>query len=143
MKTQSLAILPGIIIQLSELEFRTSRSGGPGGQNVNKVESKVELLFDAANSPSLTDTQRSRLMERLQRRIDASGVLHLSSQVSRSQLENREIVVEEFVRLVRAALKPHKKRLKTRPSRASKEERLKKKRIRSEKKKFRGGLDVQ
>ncbi len=143
MKTQSLAILPGITIQLSELEFRTSRSGGPGGQNVNKVESKVELLFDAANSPSLTDSQRSRLMERLRGRIDTLGVLHLASQVSRSQLENRQIVVEEFVRLVGAALKPRKRRIKTRPSGASKEERLKRKRIRSEKKRFRGVRGVE
>ncbi len=143
MKTQSLAILPGITIQLSELEFRTSRSGGPGGQNVNKVESKVELLFDAANSPSLTDSQRSRLMERLRGRIDTLGVLHLASQVSRSQLENRQIVVEEFVRLVGAALKPRKRRIKTRPSGASKEERLIRKRIRSEKKRFRGVRGVE
>ena len=143
MKTQDLAILPGITIPVSELEFRTSRSGGPGGQNVNKVESKVELLFDAANSPSLTGAQRSRLMERLKSRIDSFGVLHLSSQVSRSQLANRELVVGEFVRLVRVALKPAKKRIKTRPSKASREERLKWKRIRSEKKKYRGGRGIE
>ena len=143
MKIQDLAILPGITIPVSELEFRTSRSGGPGGQNVNKVESKVELLFDAANSPSLTGAQRSRLMERLKSRIDSSGVIHLSSQISRSQLANRELVVGEFVRLVRVALKPAKKRVKTRPSRASREERLKWKRIRSEKKKYRGGRGIE
>lgn len=143
MKTEDLAILPGITIPISELEFRTSRSGGPGGQNVNKVESKVELLFDAANSPSLTGAQRSRLMERLKSRIDSFGVLHLSSQVSRSQLANRELVVGEFVRLVRVALKPAKKRIKTHPSKASREERLKRKRIRSEKKKFRGGRGIE
>lgn len=143
MKTQDLAILPGITIPVSELEFRTSRSGGPGGQNVNKVESKVELLFDAANSPSLTGAQRSRLMERLKSRIDSSGVMHLSSQISRSQLANRELVVGEFVRLVRVALKPAKKRIKTRPSKASREERLKWKRIRSEKKKYRGGRGIE
>lgn len=143
MKTEDLAILPSITIPLSELEFRTSRSGGPGGQNVNKVESKVELLFDVVNSPSLTIAQRTRLLDRLRNRIDSLGFLHLSSQVSRSQFENREIVVAEFIRLVRAALKPVKKRVRTRPSKASKEERLKGKRIRSEKKKFRGGHGIE
>lgn len=134
-----VVILPGVVVPFSELDFRTSRSGGPGGQNVNKVESKVELLFNVSAAPSLSEAQRTRVLERLRTRIDSEGILHLYSQSSRSQWENREIVVSEFARLLRAALKPVKKRVKTRPSRASKEKRLKGKRIHSEKKKLRTG----
>lgn len=143
MKNNDLLILPGVTIPLSELDFRTSRSSGPGGQNVNKVESKVELLFDAANTPFLSEVQRRRLLGRLRNRLDSGGVLHLSSQVSRSQWENRENVVAEFVRLLRMALKPAKKRIKTGPSKVSKEKRLKNKRIKSEKKKLRGKRGIE
>ncbi len=139
MKSNDLAILKGTFIPFSELHFRTSRSGGPGGQNVNKVESKVELLFDVVGSPSLTEGQRARVLNRLKNRIDSEGTLHLSSQASRSQWENREIVVAEFARLIAAALKPAKKRVKTRPSKASKEKRLEAKKKHSEKKKMRSG----
>jgi ribosome-associated protein len=136
-------VVHGLVVRDSEIDFRTSRSGGPGGQNVNKVESKVELLFDVSNSPSLTDGQRNRIFSRLRNRIDSDGVLHLSSQSSRSQWENKERVVAEFVRLLRAALKPAKKRVKTRPSKSSKEKRLKKKKILSEKKRLRGRWGVE
>ncbi len=139
MKNDDLVISNSMVIPSSELRFRTSRSGGPGGQNVNKVESKVELLFDVACSPSLTGSQRARIHGRLRNRIDSAGILHLSSQSSRSQWENREIVVAEFARLMRAALKPAKKRVKTRPSKASKERRLKTKKKHSEKKRRRSG----
>ncbi|HQT90867.1 MAG TPA: alternative ribosome rescue aminoacyl-tRNA hydrolase ArfB [Candidatus Kryptobacter bacterium] len=139
MKSDDVIIMPGVVVPASELEFRTSRSGGPGGQNVNKVESKVELLFDVSKSSSLSDAQRARLFSRLGNRIDTDGVLHLSSQVSRSQWENKEIVVSEFARLLKAALKPVKKRVKTRPSKTSREKRLKRKKIHSEKKKSRSG----
>lgn len=138
MKSDDLTIMPGVVIPFSELDFRTSRSGGPGGQNVNKVESKVELLFDVSNTIFLSERQRGRISSRLKSRLDSRGVLHFSSQSSRSQWENREIVVAEFVRTVREALKPAKKRIKTRPSKASKEKRLKSKKIHSEKKKLRG-----
>ncbi len=143
LKDDHAVIFPGGSIPLSELSFRTSRSGGPGGQNVNKVESKVELLFDVRESPSLTDSQRSRLISRLKSRIDSGGIFHLSSQVSRSQWENRERVISEFRRIVKLAMKPAKKRLRTRPSGASKEERLKSKKIRSEKKRLRSGRGIE
>ncbi len=142
MKDDDLLILPDLTIPLSEVRFRTSRSGGPGGQNVNKVESKVELLFDVAASMSLTEGQRARLFSSLGRRIDTDGIFHLSSQVSRSQRENKEAVLAEFERLVKLAFRPRKKRMKTNPTRASKEKRLRGKKIRAEKKKyrsFRGG----
>lgn len=136
-------ILPGVVIPFSELDFHTSRSGGPGGQNVNKVESKVELRFNIAATPSLSEPHRARVFDRLGSRIDSDGILHLYSQSSRSQWENKELVVLEFARLLRSALKPVKKRVKTHPSGASKEKRLKRKRIRSEKKILRSakGLD--
>lgn len=139
MKSDDLVISNGTIIPFSELRFRTSRSGGPGGQNVNKVESKVELLFDIAGSPSLTESQRARVRSRLRNRIDSTGILHLSSQSSRSQWENREIVAAEFIRLMAAAMRPKKKRVKTHPSKASKEKRLKAKKKLSEKKRLRSG----
>jgi ribosome-associated protein len=141
MKSGDLAITSGVVVRAADLQFRTSRSGGPGGQNVNKVESKVELLFDVGRSPSLTEAQRGKVFSRLSNRIDSEGVLHISSQVSRSQLENRELAVSEFVRLVAAALRPVKKRVKTGPSKASREKRLRKKKILSEKKKSRGGWE--
>ncbi len=134
--------MPGVVVPGSELVFRTSRSGGPGGQNVNKVESKVELLFDAANTSSISEVQRVRVFSRLRNRIDSDGVLHISSQVSRSQWENKELVVSEFIRLLREALKPAKKRMKTHPSKASKEKRLKNKKIISEKKRARSGREI-
>lgn len=142
MKSGDIVIMPGVVVPGSELVFRTSRSGGPGGQNVNKVESKVELLFDAANTSSFSDVQRVRVFSRLRNRIDSDGVLHISSQVSRSQWENKELVVSEFIRLLREALKPAKKRMKTHPSRASKEKRLKNKKIISEKKRARSGRET-
>ncbi len=142
MKSGDIVIMPGVVVPGSELVFRTSRSGGPGGQNVNKVESKVELLFDAANTSSISEVQRVRVFSRLRNRIDSDGVLHISSQVSRSQWENKELVVSEFIRLLREALKPAKKRMKTHPSKASKEKRLKNKKIISEKKRARSGREI-
>lgn len=125
-------------IPATELRFRFSRSSGPGGQHVQKTSTRVELLFDVANSPSLTDAQRSRVLDRLSGHIDSAGVLHLFSQSARSQLRNREIVVERFRALMRHALRRRKRRKATRPSAASRERRLQKKRERSQLKRTRG-----
>jgi len=124
-------------ISLSELEFRSSRSGGPGGQNVNKLETRIELLFDVARSPSLTDEQRNVLKSNLRSKLDTDGVLRVVSQESRSQWQNKRLAVEKFVLLLRKALKSQRKRVATKPSRSAKEKRLKLKKIRGERKKLR------
>jgi ribosome-associated protein len=116
----------------AELSFRFSRSSGPGGQHVNRTETRVELVFDLAHSPSMRDDQRARALQRLAPYVDKRGVLHLVSQSSRSQLRNREEVVARFQALLRGALKVPKKRYSTAPSRAERERRLESKRQRSE-----------
>jgi ribosome-associated protein len=124
-------------IPLAELSFRFSRSSGPGGQHAQKSSTRVELLFDVANSPSLSDAQRSRVLKRLSGYVDTSGVLHLTSQSERSQLRNREAVVSRFKSMMREALKRRKRRRPTRPSAQSRERRLRKKKERSQIKKGR------
>ena len=122
----------------AELSFRFSRSSGPGGQHAQKSSTRVELLFDVANSPSLSEPQRARVLERLAGYIDSAGVLHLVSQSERSQLRNREEVLARFQALMRQALKRRKRRKPTRPTAASKERRLREKRRRSDIKRRRG-----
>jgi len=127
-----------LAIPRSALRFKFTRGGGPGGQNVNKVETRVELLFDVANSPSLTADQRERITKHLRSRINDEGVLRIVAGESRSQWQNRELAVEQFIALLKKALKPEKKRVKTKVSRAAKEQRLQSKKRRSDVKKMRG-----
>lgn len=129
-----LEVTPHLSIPVSEIRFRTSRSGGPGGQNVNKVETKVELLFDVGKSPSINETQRRAISDHLAERIDSSGVLKVVSRESRSQFENKERAMHRLVELLRKALRPKKLRIKTRPTRSAAEKRILAKRHRSEKK---------
>jgi ribosome-associated protein len=124
MTSSDLVITPQVRIPLAEVTYRFARSRGPGGQHVNKVETAVELLFDVAQSPSLSDDQRRRVLSKLNNQIDADGVLHLVSHSARSQLRNREAVTERFVAVLAAALHVPKKRRPTTPSAASKEKRL-------------------
>jgi len=133
-----LRITNTLTIPLSELRFRFARSSGPGGQHVNRSATRVELFFDVASSPSLTEAQRERALKALAPYIDSEGVLHLAAQTFRSQLRNREEVVERFRTLMHKAMRVPKRRRPTRPSRAVQERRLASKRRRSEKKRQRG-----
>ncbi len=127
-----LEISPAIAIADDELIERFVRSSGPGGQNVNKVATAVELRFDATNSPSLPDDVRARLLARRDRRITSDGVIVINAQRFRTQDRNREDARERLATLVQAALKAPVKRVPTKPTRASKERRLTGKRERSQ-----------
>ena len=132
-----LHITSSVQIPLSELRFRTSRSSGPGGQNVNKLETRVELVFDVAGSPSVSEEEKNTLLAHLASRIDAKGILHISSQKSRSQWENKQLVIEKLVSLLHGALKVRRKRVKTSPTHSSKERRVQSKKKHGQKKTMR------
>ena len=121
-----------------EVKFRTSRSSGPGGQHVNKTESRVELLWSPAKSQCLDEEQRFLVSARLGKRFTEEGILILVSEKYRSQYRNKAELVERFLDLVLASLVPVKKRRPTRPTRASVEKRIKNKKIRGEIKRTRG-----
>lgn len=118
----------------NEFTFITARSGGPGGQHVNKTESKVELRFDIDKSAILRENEKRLLKTRLSNRISSEGVLKVTSQISRSQHKNKEDTITKFYELINEALLPEKERKPTKPPRSSKEKRLKDKRIDSLKK---------
>ena len=127
-----LEVSPTLSIPEDELVERFVRSSGPGGQNVNKVASAVELRFDAASSPSLPEDLRARLLARRDRRITDEGVVVISAQRFRTQERNREDARERLVALLLAAAHVAKKRVATKPTRASKERRLGAKKERSQ-----------
>jgi ribosome-associated protein len=137
-ETTLLNIRDELFIPRSELTFRASRSGGPGGQHVNTSSTKVELVWNLDESPSPTDAQRARIRDKLANRINAAGELLITEGGSRSQHQNREAVVERLETLLAEALHVPKPRRKTKPTRASREKRLQSKRRRSELKKTRG-----
>jgi ribosome-associated protein len=125
-------------IPMSEIVFRFSRSGGPGGQNVNKTETKTELRFNVVDSPSLSEDQRTRISKNLVSKISADGILQIIVQDSRSQSQNRETALHRFRELLRGALINPKKRKTTSPTAASQERRLREKKTRGQIKRLRG-----
>jgi ribosome-associated protein len=136
-----LHISPTLQISDNELIETFVRASGPGGQNVNKVASAVELRFDIAQSPSLSAAVRTRALARRDRRITAEGVIVIQANRFRDQAKNREDARERLTDFLRAALHVPKKRVATKPTRASKERRLDAKRVRSAHKQRRGQRD--
>ncbi len=129
-----------VAIDESEISFTFSRSSGPGGQNVNKVATRVTLLFKPADSRSLTELQRERVLHLLGPRLDKRGTLRIVASGHRSQSANREEAVHRFVTLLSIALRPRRTRRPTKPSAASRERRLTEKRHRSGRKSSRKGI---
>ncbi len=118
-------------ISEDELVFKASRSGGPGGQNVNKVNTRVTVFFDVTNCESLSDVQKRRILTRLRTRTDKNGVLRVVSQKYRTQRANREAAIERLQQLLADALKTRAVRKKTKVSYAARQRRLEAKRRRS------------
>ena len=116
---------------IAETTFKAVRSGGKGGQNVNKVSTKVELSFAVAESAVLTGEQKALVFEKLMPRINTEGVLKVTEEGARSQLANKEAAYKKLLTLIKGALKRPKKRKPTKPSAASKEERIEEKKKRS------------
>lgn len=135
-----IEISDAVSISETELDFVYARSSGPGGQNVNKVETKVTLLFDVRGSRSLSEQQKARICERLHTRVNKNGVLRVSSQRHRSQAANQEAAIGRFIELLVEALQEQAQRRPTRPSRRSELGRLEDKKRRSKVKELRSGV---
>ena len=132
-----LEITPTIQLDERELQFEYVRASGPGGQNGNKVATAVQLRFDVINAPSLASDIKGRLIRLAGKRVNADGVLVIEARRFRTQEANREDAIRRFVELVQRSSVAPKKRLKTNPTRSSREKRLKEKKNRGEVKKIR------
>lgn len=126
-----IPITDSVTIPPSELEFQYTTGGGPGGQHVNKSATRVALIFDVAGSPSLDETTRARLLDRLSSRLDSRGVLRITVHESRSQYRNRSIALQRFRAVMSEAMREEAPRTPTRPSRGVRERRIVRKKQRS------------
>ena len=135
--TRDVRVNRSLTIPGDEIRLKFSTSGGPGGQHANKTATRVDLSWDVEQSRALGPRQRERIKSKLGRRVDSAGVLRLSSDARRSQLRNKEDVLERLGRVVGQALKREKSRVATGPTKASKERRLKEKKRRSDLKRSR------
>jgi ribosome-associated protein len=126
-----IPIMAGVSISEDEIHFDASRSGGPGGQNVNKVSSRVTLTFDVNASAALSEDQKRTVLQKLGGRINKEGVLRVISQRTRSQEMNRADAAERFAELIREALTPQRTRVKTRVTRAARQRRVDEKKKRA------------
>ena len=124
-----------------EFEFQTSRSSGPGGQHVNKTETRVELRFNVDQSELLSEEEKALIREKQGRRINQEGILQVFAQEYKSQKQNKDLVVKRFYHYLGESLKKTKKRVATKPSKKTKEKRLDLKKRQSEKKALRGKID--
>src|SRR5205814_4562975 len=134
MPGESIRVTRSVVLPLSEIELRTSRSSGPGGQHAQKTETRVEAVFDVERSGALTDVQKRRVVAR------AGPVLRAVAQAERSQARNRELAVERLVAALREALRVPRPRRATKPSRSAQEKRLSAKRRKAETKRMRGSV---
>jgi ribosome-associated protein len=131
MDGESIRVTRSVVLPLSEVRFRTSRSSGPGGQHAQKSETRVEALFDVESSEALSDAQKRRVLARV------GPVVRAIAQDERSQLRNRELALDRVVEQLRAALRVERKRVPTKPTAAARERRLEQKRRRSATKRLR------
>lgn len=131
MDGESIRVTRSVVLPLSEVEFRYSRSSGPGGQHAQKSETRVEAVFDVEASQALTDVQKRRVVAR------SGTVLRAIAQDQRSQVRNRELALERLVEQLGQALRVERRRVRTRPTEASRERRLEAKRRRSQTKRLR------
>jgi ribosome-associated protein len=138
-----IEILNSIAISESELVFKASRSSGPGGQNVNKLNTRIELFFKVAESSSFSETQRKQIISRLSKRIDKDGFLRVVSQAQRSQHANRLAAMERLQKLLADALKRKPVRKKTKVPYSAKQKRLDSKKHISSLKRQRSGKDFE
>jgi ribosome-associated protein len=135
MDGESIRVTRSVVLPLREIELRTSRSSGPGGQHAQKSETRVEAVFDVETSASLTDAQKRRVIAK------AGPVLRAIAQDERSQLRNRELAIERLVAALREALRVERRRVPTKPTAASRERRIEEKKRRGETKRLRRSLD--